>query len=124
MSVGMYVCSTVADHGRVCVCMRACLSAHVCAFAVCLFLLDLACEGPEEARDSRPEGVRGFRGQSSLVMRIEPGSVGALTFVTCVSVSSLVAYLRGGARSHKRTCVCMCVRMNAHMYTSVHVYCV
>ena len=32
-----------------------------------LLLLDLVCEGPTEARDTRPEDVRGLRGQSSLV---------------------------------------------------------
>jgi hypothetical protein len=38
-----------------------------------LLLLDLVCEGPTDARDTRPEDVRGLRGQSSLVVRIEPG---------------------------------------------------
>ena len=52
---------------------RACTYASMRLPFASLLLLKLVCEGPTEARDTRPEDVRGLRGQSSLVVRIEPG---------------------------------------------------
>ena len=95
---------------------RACTYACMRLPFASLLLLDLVCEGPTDARDTRPEDVRGLRGQSSLVVRIEPSSV------TCASVACTDACLHG-----KCVCTCACVYVCMYicmcvcMYVCMHV---
>ena len=95
---------------------RACTYACMRLPFASLLLLDLVCEGPTEARDTRPEDVRGLRGQSSLVVRIEPSSV------TCASAACTDACLHG-----KCVCTCACVYVCMYicmcvcMYVCMHV---
>ena len=99
---------------------RACTYACMRLPFASLLLLDLVCEGPTDARDTRPEDVRGLRGQSSLVVRIEPSSV------TCASAACTDACLHGKCVC---TCacvyvciyICMCVRMYVCMYACMYV---
>jgi hypothetical protein len=84
-----------------------------------LLLLDLVCEGPTEARDTRPEDVRGLRGQSSLVVRIEPGG-------WCSHHPSRVRLLLARMLACMvnvcvRVLVCMYVCMYVHMYVCMYV---
>ena len=90
---------------------RACTYACMRLPFASLLLLDLVCEGPTEARDTRPEDVRGLRGQSSLVVRIEPGG-------WCSHHPSRVRLLRA------RMLACMvnvCVRVLVCMYVFTYV---
>ena len=95
---------------------RACTYACMRLPFASLLLLDLVCEGPTDARDTRPEDVRGLRGQSSLVVRIEPSSV------TCASAACTDACLHG-----KCVCTCACVYVCMYicmcvcMYVCMHV---
>ena len=88
-----------------------------------LLLLDLVCEGPTDARDTRPEDVRGLRGQSSLVVRIEPGG-------WCSHHPSRVRLLLARMLAcmvhvcvHTCACVyvCMYVCMYVHMYVCMYL---
>ena len=88
---------------------RACTYACMRLPFASLLLLDLVCEGPTDARDTRPEDVRGLRGQSSLVVRIEPSSV------TCASAACTDACLHG-------KCVCVRVLVCMYVFTYVCVY--
>ena len=98
---------------------RACTYACMRLPFASLLLLDLVCEGPTDARDTRPEDVRGLRGQSSLVVRIEPVGKCVCT-CACVYVCIYICMcVRMYVCMHVCMCVSVCVCVHVCAYTCV-----